>query len=198
MARTIDRSVTYEPHGTLRQARDLYFRANGFPRDGGYTDKWVRVQLGPVPLVFPNLPSRVRAVRIHDLHHIATGYHTDNAGEFEIGAWEVASGCRDYWAAWFLNLSSMAAGLFRCPVRTFRAFVRGRYTRNLYGRYDESLLERTVAELRADTVEGAHAAKATAADVASFVGWSALACALGALWFVPSLSLLALLYALLG
>ena len=196
MARRIAEQ-SYEPDWTLREARELYFRANGFAPDGGYSDKWVRVQLGPLPLVFPNVPSRVRAVRIHDLHHIATGYQTDNVGEFEIGAWEVASGCRDYWAAWFLNLSSMAAGLFRCPRRTFRAFVRGRHTRNLYGRYDESLLERTVAELRADTVGVSHEEAASASDVASFVFYAVLGSLLGLSWFLPLIAMLALGYALL-
>jgi hypothetical protein len=196
MARSIA-DVTYEPDWTLRRARDRYFRANGFAPDGGYSDKWVRVQLGPLPLVFPNPPSRVRAVRIHDLHHIATGYRTDNVGEFEISAWEVASGCRDYWAAWFLNLSGMGAGLYRCPRRCFAAFVRGRHTRNLYGRYDEALLERTVAELRADAGTAAPVPRATAADVAAFAFYTALGCVLGLSWFVPPLLALALGYVLL-
>jgi len=187
----------YEPHWTVRQARALYFSANGFAADGGYGDKWVRVQLGPVPLVFPNLPSRVRAVRIHDLHHIATGYRTDNPGEFEIGAWEVGSGCRDYWAAWFLNLSAMGAGLFRCPGRCYRGFVRGRHCRNLYGRYDDALLERTLVELRADMDIERAVPGATPRDVLSFVAFAALACVATALWLLPLLAACGLFYALL-
>lgn len=197
MARSIA-DLQYEPGWTVRHARERYFGANGFASDGGYSDKWVRVQLGPLPLVFPNLPSRVRAVRIHDLHHIATGYRTDNAGEFEISAWEIGSGCRDYWAAWFLNLSGMGAGLYRCPRRCFAAFVRGRHGKNLYGRYDEALLERTVAELRADTVADDAPARATASDLASFAGYTALGCVLALTWFLPPIALCAALYALLG
>ena len=45
-----------------------------FGDDGGYSKRWVRIELGKIALSFPNLPSRVRAVRFHDLHHVLTGY----------------------------------------------------------------------------------------------------------------------------
>ena len=65
--------VHYDPEQTMRQARELYFAANHFGTDGGYSDAWVDLKLGPVPLPFPNTASRVRALRFHDLHHILTG-----------------------------------------------------------------------------------------------------------------------------
>ncbi|NNL64973.1 MAG: hypothetical protein HKP30_01895, partial [Myxococcales bacterium] len=107
---------------TLLDARTRYYRANGFDEDGGDSRSWVRVALGPLPLYFPNSDARRRAVRYHDVHHVLTGYGTDWAGEAEIGAWEVASGCRDHLAAWHLNLSVMWVGLFVAPRRTWRAF----------------------------------------------------------------------------
>jgi ubiquinone biosynthesis protein Coq4 len=39
-------------------------------------------------------------VRLHDLHHLVTGYPTDWKGELEISAWEIAGSCRGYVAAW--------------------------------------------------------------------------------------------------
>ncbi|HEX9105222.1 MAG TPA: hypothetical protein VF997_23590, partial [Polyangia bacterium] len=133
---------------TLAHARDDYFRVNGFGPNGGYDDAWVDFKLGPIPVPFPNTPSRKRAVRFHDLHHALTGYATDVRGEFEISAWEVASGCADYLAAWQLNLSGMVGGMLVAPRRTFRAWVRGRRSGNLYRtRYDEALLGRRVADV---------------------------------------------------
>ena len=73
---------------TLRTALATYFEDNGFGKDGGYEDAWVDFELGPIPLPFPNSAGRKRAVRLHDLHHIVTGYATDTLGEFEISAWE--------------------------------------------------------------------------------------------------------------
>jgi len=163
----------------------LTARENGFGEDGGYAKKWVRVQLGPVPLAFPNSPGRVRAVRYHDLHHVLTGYQTDVVGEAEIGAWEVASGCAGFWAAWLLNLQAMALGLLAgAPGRLWRAFLRGRRTRNLYRMaFDEALLETRVGALRSRLgldVVGTTPGAARARERAAFAGWLALAVAVGA------------------
>jgi hypothetical protein len=79
---------------TLREARARCFRENGIDEDGGYARKWVK-KLGPVPVLFPNTSGRRAALLPHDLHHVATGYGTTLVGEAEIGAWELASGCRN-------------------------------------------------------------------------------------------------------
>jgi hypothetical protein len=76
--------VIYSDATPVRQARAEYFRANGFGDDGGYDARWVKVKLGAVPLWFPNTDARRRAVRLHDLHHLATGYETSLVGEAEI------------------------------------------------------------------------------------------------------------------
>jgi hypothetical protein len=169
---------------TLREGRQAYFATFGLG-EGGYEDKWVHLKVGPIPFAFPNTESRKKAVRVHDLHHVLTGYRADWIGEFEISAWEVGSSCRDYVAAWVLNLMGFAAGLLVAPGRVFRAFVRGRHTENLYREgYSEALLEETVAGARArmrldvDIVP-------TGADRVSFVAWMGLA-------WVFSLAVLAL------
>ncbi len=66
-----DSRVRYDSQTTLREARARYFAVNGFG-DGGYTRKWVPVKLGPAIVMLRNTASRVRSVRLHDLHHIAT------------------------------------------------------------------------------------------------------------------------------
>ena len=117
---------------TLHEARARYFRENGIEEDGGYAGKWVRVKLGPVPVVFPNTSGRRAVLLQHDLHHVATGYDTTLVGEAEIGAWELASGCRHYHVAWILNMGAVVTGLFLAPRRVYRAFRRGRRSTNLY------------------------------------------------------------------
>ena len=134
---------------TMREARAVYFAENGFPPDGGYSKRWVSFEVGPFPIAFPNTAGRRRAVPYHDLHHVATGYATDLTGEAEIGAWELATGCRHYPAAWVLNLLALYGGLFVSPRRVFRAFVRGRHTQNLYGaEIDDAVLDGTVDRVR--------------------------------------------------
>lgn len=141
--------IRAEDAATLLDARTRYFADNGFGPDGGYSDKWVHIDLGWISLRIPNTPGRVRAVRYHDLHHVVTGYATDMAGESEIAAWELASNCRGFGAAWVLNGGSLAYGLLTCPRRVRAAFFRGLHTKNLYDRdFDDALLERTVADMR--------------------------------------------------
>jgi hypothetical protein len=185
----------------LRAARERYFRDNGFAADGGYGDPWVKLQMGPLALRLPNTPQRVRSVRYHDLHHLATGYGTDWTGEAEIAAWEIASGCADHHAAWLLNLWAMAIGLAIAPRAVARAFLRGRRSRNLYREpWSDALLEPRVGELRERLgLRGENASRpARLADRTAFAGWSAAALALALLTLAPLAALGALVVHALG
>jgi hypothetical protein len=155
---------------TLAQARGVYFEQNGFGADGGYGDAWVTIKLGPFPFPLPNTPARVRAVRYHDLHHIVTGYDTSLRGEMEIGAWEIASGCRSFPAAWHLNLSAMGGGVLVAPRRTLRAYARGRRSQNLYSReFSPELLALPVQVARRQLSLCDESGAVTWSDLASFV-----------------------------
>lgn len=153
---------------TLGEAVKRYFRENGFGEDGGYEDDWVDFHLGPIPMPFPNSAGRKRAVRFHDLHHVLTGYRTDTLGELEIAAWELGAGCDGFPTAFVINAGGLAAGAFAAPRRTFRAFLRGRASRSLYGEAYEEVLSEEV-ELARKKRLGADR-KATIGDAARFVG----------------------------
>lgn len=161
-------SIAYRRSDTLAEARTQYFADNHFGPDGGYNDAWVDFKLGTIPFPFPNTPGRVRAVRFHDLHHVLTGYSTDLQGEIEIAAWEIGAGCKSFLAAWQLNLSSMGFALFYSPLRSFRAFVRGRRSHSLYGLELEPLLQRRVGEV-ADELGVDQAPRAVASDLPLFL-----------------------------
>jgi hypothetical protein len=168
--------VRYSDQESLSQGRSRYFQANGFAADGGYDDRWVKVKLGPIPFWFPNSDGRRRAVRYHDVHHVLTGYATDWTGEAEIGAWEVGSGCARHWAAWYLNLSVLWMGLFVAPRRTFRAFVRGRRTRNLYREpWERVRLDEPVGSVRHGLGLDAAGLVPRPGDALAFAGFAALA-----------------------
>lgn len=137
------------PRQSLREGLADYLAANGLPADGGDTEPWAVVRLGPVPVAYPNIPARRRAVRYHDLNHVVTGYATDLRGESEIAAWELGSGCGRFWVAWVINLGAIVAGL-QWPLGTLRAFARGRQTRNLFGTPYEEILRQPVLAVRAD------------------------------------------------
>ena len=162
---------------TVGDARSRYFAEAGFPPDGGYAAKFVQLaKLGPIPIGFPNSDARRKAVGLHDLHHVATGYKTDWTGEAEISAFEIASGCGRMWFAWFINLQGMAMGWVVNPGATWRAFVRGRHARNLYDEgISESLLRERVSSLRARLGLDRPAPAPTAGDYASYAFWCGMA-----------------------
>lgn len=143
-------ATSYEPMMSVQEARARYFADNAFGEDGGYHDRWVTLyKLGPIPLGFPNTAGRVAAVRYHDLHHLATGYDTDILGEAEIAAWELASGCSQFPAAWVLNSLALPVGVLRNSGRIQRAFARGCRTRNLYSEpFADTLLSERLGALR--------------------------------------------------
>jgi hypothetical protein len=65
-----------------------------------------------------------------------------------------------------INHGGLAGGLFSAPGRVFRAYVRGRRSRTLYGEAFEPLLDRKVGEMRETFVRPA--SSATARDAAAF------------------------------
>lgn len=181
--------IQYDPESSMRQARDHYFAVNGFGADGGYADDWVDFKFGPIPFPFPNTEGRKRALAYHDLHHIVTGYGTDLRGEFEISAWELGAGCGSFYAAWYLNFGGLMGGVLGAPRRTFEAFVRGRSGRSLYGRDVDALLDSKVSTLREELGAAAPARRATAADVALFVGAAITGAITGGLFMAVGLVL---------
>lgn len=172
---------------TMREAVRRYFDENGFGPDGGYGATWVDFKLGPIPMPFPNTEGRKRAVKFHDLNHVLTGYRTDTLGEFEISAWELGAGCRDFYAAWALNLGGLAAGCFTTPKKTWRAFVAGRRSRAAYELDYERALELTVDEAKR-TLNVTTDAKATPGDVPRFALAALGGLLVGLLLFVVLLS----------
>lgn len=178
---------------TMREARARYFADNRFGDDGGYGAKFVEIKVGPIPVMFPNAPARVKAVKFHDLHHLITGYKTDFLGELEISGWEIGAGCDKYPAAWFLNLTGMAAGAFLAPGRVFRAFRRGCASKSLYPLDFEPLLDRDVASLRQEMKTDAPVPPATVGNALLFALAVAMGLTLGLVGLAVALTPFALL-----
>lgn len=139
----------YDETLPVKTALAQFFERFGFSADA-YTAKTFGIRVASFTIVLPNIPSRVRVARFHDIHHILTGYPANWRGEAEIGAWEIATGCRTSFVAWFLNGGAVLVGLFLWPRAVLRAFRRGWQTRtNLYHDFEyEPLLEMSVGALK--------------------------------------------------
>ena len=177
---------------TLAEARSLFFARSGLGEDGGYNARWVRVETKPIPVYFPNTACRVEAARLHDLHHVAMEYETDWAGEAEIAAWEIASGCGRHGWAWLLNLGAFTVGMALFPRRLYRAFMRGRRSPNLYreGFPESELATKSVGWLRDRCGIGRNESNASTSDKLAFVFWSFVAIAYHIAWFAFGLAIL--------
>lgn len=173
-------SAEYPDSMTLAEARASFFQRSGLGADGGYGARWVRVEARPVPFYFPNTRGRVKAAKLHDLHHVATEYATDWPGEAEIAGWEIAGGCGRHTWAWMLNLGAFAVGMVLFPKRLFAAFLRGRRSNNLYREdFPEARLgDFSVGWLRSRIGSGGNVPQTNARDRIAFGFW----CLVAFLW----------------
>ncbi|MEM7001984.1 MAG: hypothetical protein AAF529_14445 [Pseudomonadota bacterium] len=117
---------------SIGQLRAGYFAENDFGSDGGYSNRWVFLEFGPLRLPLYNSAARRQAVPIHDLHHLITGYTTTPQGEAEIASWELAAGTYDKWFALLINLPALLYGLAIWPRRTLDAWRAGSKVMGLY------------------------------------------------------------------
>jgi hypothetical protein len=177
---------------TLQEARALFFARSGLGDDGGYSDRWVRIEMKPFPVYFPNTASRVRSAKLHDLHHLALEYKTDWPGEVEIAGWEIASGCARHPWAWLLNLGAFAVGMLLFPKRLYRAFLRGRHSANLYreGFPEAELPNRTVGWLRRRLRADRGDRETSPSDKMAFAWWCFIAVVYHAAYAIAGLAIL--------
>lgn len=135
---------------SVREARDIYLAENGFTLEA-YDSPTTNGSFLGIKLAVPNPPSHRRAVRFHDLHHVATGYGTDHAGEAEISAWQARRGLLP--AGMYVTTIVMVNALLGAVVAPRRTLAAVRASRGRGSLFSmavdyESLLDRTVGELR--------------------------------------------------
>src|ERR1043165_851404 len=118
---------------TPRQVLSKFYTDNHLDQDGGNSKSFVKIEAAPkFHFYIPNSDPRRKAVPIHDVHHIISGYKTTFKGECEISAWEIGSGCKKYWFALLIDTSGVMLGIPLYFKSVLRAYARGRRTKNLY------------------------------------------------------------------
>jgi hypothetical protein len=150
MTTTTSRREPLSPALNVRGARDSYLAENGFTVEG-YDAKWTQASFFGVPFRVPNTKRHSDAIKLHDLHHVATGYGTDLVGEGEISAWEFQRGVRALGLyVGSIVTAGLAAGLILAPRRTLAAWRAARGDASLFHSKTsyESLLAMSVGELR--------------------------------------------------
>lgn len=181
---------------TPRELLPVFYQQYNLDDDGGQNSSWVKIEFTKkINLYFPNFDARRKAVFKHDVHHIATGYTSTFKGETEIGAWEIASGCRHYWVAFVLDLHAVMIGVLFNPAGVYKAFVKGRRTKNLYRDMftDTQIMNMSLSEIKENLMLNNHPEKQKG-SVADFLLFMLLLL-FGAIYSVLSLILLPLILA---
>ena len=140
-------------NNTPKELLAEFYKNYNLGDDGGQSSSHVRIELTKnFYFYIPNFDARRKAVFKHDIHHLATGYESIMKGETEISTWEIASGCKSYWAAFLINMQGMIMGIPMLNIKgIFQAFKRGSRTENLYSDKftEEQVLNMTIGEIRA-------------------------------------------------
>ncbi len=135
---TIEERSLAKSHMILREKLKHYYEAIGLD------ERWIGRKIGNRFLkVFPVfiLPKSFRDwMKIHDAHHLITGFDTDFRGEVEIAAWVLARnglnfGSKPRWLPFFVigdTFFLALIGLFFMPKRVLRAFNKGRGEHSLH------------------------------------------------------------------
>ena len=118
---------------TLQDELASFYKRSGFGEVVGARSLTVPVYTGCLLVPLPNIETRRRFLKYHDLHHLVTGYSVGRVGEGEVSAWELGTGSA-YVSPLLgvMNLIALSTGLVLEPRRMWRAFVRGCASRNLY------------------------------------------------------------------
>jgi hypothetical protein len=112
--------------------QDFYTR-HGFGPDIGARPRSVRVYTGCLLVPLPNIETRHKFLKYHDLHHILTGYSVGRIGEGEISAWELGSGSMFVSPLLgAMNLIALSTGWVLERERMWGGFCRGKRSESLY------------------------------------------------------------------
>lgn len=149
-----------EGHGTMPLNEELsdFYQRSGFGQDLGHRPRTVAVYTGCMLVPLPNIETRRRFLKYHDLHHLMTGYSVGRIGEGEVSAWELGAGsARISPMLGLMNLIALSTGLVLQPKRMWRAFRLGCKSRVLYPAAERAAIEAdqwlNVAALRASFLD---------------------------------------------
>jgi hypothetical protein len=164
-------SVTDGACLSVREALRRHYLASGLPADGGRSGShWTMLRVAGIAVRLPNFAWRRRALPLHDIHHLVTGYPCSVSGELQIAAWEFAAGRYPHVMATLFCLPLLAIGAIGTPRRSFAAYVRGRSSRTLYRHFEALDVELMDVDTLQRNLVPARPASATPRDRIAWMG----------------------------
>jgi len=136
---------------TVAAGLEAYLAENGFSK-ASYDAARTPATFWRFRFSVPNPPKHRWAIMLHDLHHVATGYGTDPAGEGQLSAWELRKGLKPLGLyVGTIVFSGFLLGLLVAPRKTMKAWRSSKSGKSLFSlneyRY-EDLMKMKIGELR--------------------------------------------------
>ncbi len=129
----------------------VYLEENGFLKEA-YDAPRTPATFLKVKFSVPNPPRHRWAIMLHDLHHVATGFGTNPAGEGQLSAWECRRGLRSLgFYVGSIVFSGFLLGLLVAPIKTVQAWRASKSGTSLFHLSEfsyEDLLALKIHELR--------------------------------------------------
>jgi len=113
-----------------------FYQKHGFGDDlGKRRPLTVKVYTGCMLVPLPNIETRRKYLKFHDLHHVITGFSVGRIGEGKMSAWELGTGTfYRYPTLGLMNLIALSTGLFLKPKDMWHSFLVGKSSMNLYSK----------------------------------------------------------------
>jgi len=152
VCRVIGKGVAVNIESALNQ----FYKESGFDAETGKRPAFVEVFVGCLLIPLPNVETRRKYIKYHDLHHVLNHYDASQVGEGEVSAWELGTGSLLHPILMFMNLIAISTALAVSPRRVFKAYLLGCKSKNLYcpnvrHRIDTGVLD-DIDELRKEFV----------------------------------------------
>ncbi len=176
---------------TIEAELKAFYQKCGFGGALGMRSRTVPVYTGCMLVPLPNIETRRRFLKYHDIHHLVTGYSVGRIGEGEVSAWELGAGSAFISPILgIMNLIALSTGLVLKPKRMWRAFRRGCASYTLYPtlrreQVDSGRWPSTVA-LRGDILESRRSRLPLAVRAVEFGVYSLLAMGIHVTLAIPA------------
>lgn len=124
--------ASHKSETPLDDALHTFYANSGFDVETGKRPLFVDVFIGCLLVPLPNVDTRRKYLKYHDLHHVITGFDASQIGEGEVSAWELGTWSLIHPILMFMNLIAISTALAISPKRVFKAYLLGCKSRNLY------------------------------------------------------------------
>ena len=127
--------MAYSTGMSLDTALRDFYTEHGFGAALGARPKTVPVYTGCLLVPLPNIETRNRYLKYHDLHHLITGFSVGRIGEGQISAWELGTGSmRASPILGMMNLIALSTGWVLDKRSMWDAYCLGCRSKNLYSK----------------------------------------------------------------